>query len=207
MATTPSLTGFWPFMNVASTSVQNMRRRVASNNGTAIFWGDCIKRTAAGVYGLATAGGGVTGVAQGASYFDSTINGRRENPYLPVSTTYSAAVFDDYGNTDESFIYLTSDPLNDRFQAQYSASTVALTDITKNANFVAGAGSTVTGISGHAIDQTTVATTQAQDFNIDDIKHNVLADPTQTALGKVIVRINLGLVPPFSTTNPGTVGI
>lgn len=207
MATTPSLTGFWPFMNVANTSVQNMRRRVASNNGTAIFWGDCAKRTAAGVWGLTTAGGGVSGVCQGASYFDSAINGRRENPYLPASTTYSATVFDDYGNTDESFIYVTSDPLNDRFQCQYSASTVALTDITKNANFVANAGSTVTGISGHALDQSTLATTQTLDFNIDDIKHNVLADPTQTALGKVIVRINAGLVPPFSTTNPGTVGV
>ncbi len=205
MATTPSLTGFWPFMNTGNTSVQTMRRRTASGNGTAIFWGDCLKYTAAGVAGLATVGGGLIGVCQGASYFDSTINGRRENPYLPVSTTYSATVFDDYGNTDESMLYITADAVNTRFQCQYSGSTVALTDITKNANFTAGAGSTVTGISGHVLNQATLATTAALDFQITDVKHNVLADPTQTALGKVIVMINLGLTPPFNAA--GTAGV
>lgn len=205
MATTPSFTGFHPWMNIGGTSVQTVRRRVASNNATAIFWGDCCKRTAAGVWGLATAGAGVSAVAQGASFQDTTINGRREQPFLPAATTYTSTAFDDYGNTDESFLYLTADPVNTRFQAQYSASTVALTDITKNANFVAGAGSTTTGISGHAIDQTTLATTANLDFNIDDFKHNVLSDPAQTALAKVIVRINTGLVPPFNAA--GTLGV
>jgi hypothetical protein len=183
-----------------------MRRRVASNNGTAIFMGDCLKYTAAGVIGLATAGAGVTTVSQGASYWDATINGRRENPYLPASTTYSSTAFDDYGNTDESFIYCVADPVNTRFQAQYSASTPALTDLTKNANFAAGAGgSTTTGISTHVLDQTTLANTANLDFRVQDIKHNVLSDPTQTALAKVIVQINTGLVPPFNSA--GTAGV
>ena len=206
MATNPSFTGIHPWGNAGSTSTQSVRRRIASNNGTGIFMGDCMKRTAAGVWGLATAGSGVSGTSTGASFFDSSINGRREQPFLPVSTTYSSTSFDDYGNTDESFVYVTADPVNTRVQAQYSASTPALTDLTKNANFAAGAGgSTTTGLSTHVLDQTTINTTAALDFSIVDIKHNVLNDPTQAALAKVIVQINLGLVPPFNAA--GTAGV
>ncbi len=201
-----SFTGFQPYANAGSTSTQLMRRKVASNNGTAIFFGDCLKYTAAGVIGLATANAGVSSVAQGAEYFDSSINGRRFNPYLPVSTTYSGTAFDDYGNTDETFLLCVADPVNTRFQAQYSASTPALTDLTKNANFVANAGSTTTGISGHALDQTTINTTLTLDFRIQDLKRNVLNDPTATS-AKVIVQINDGLVPPFGTSAPGSVGV
>lgn len=206
MATNRSQTGFRPLANAGSTTTQLMRRRVASNNGTAIFLGDCLKYTAAGVMGLATANAGVSAVSQGASYWDATINGRRENTYLPASTTYSASVFDDYGNTDESFVYATVDPVNTRFVVQYSASTPALTDLTKNANFVANAGSTATGLSGHVLDQSTINTTLTQDFRIQDIWHNVLNDPTGTTPA-VIVQINDGLVPPFGTSAPGSVGV
>jgi hypothetical protein len=201
-----SQTGFFPWGNYGSTSTQTKRERVASNNGTAIFKGDMIDFTAAGVVGIATAGSGAIGASTGASYWDATINGRRENPYLPASTTYSSTAFDDYGNTDESFIYVTADPVNTRFVCQYSASTPALTDITKNANFAAGSGgSTTTGISSHVLDQTTVATTLSLDLRIRDIVHNVRNDPTAVS-AKVIVQINHGTLPPFVSTNPGMVG-
>jgi hypothetical protein len=202
-----SQTGFRPFMRANETATKAIRRRVASNNGTAIFKYDCMRvGTAAGVWGLATANGGVTGVSEGASYWDATINGRREARYLPVSTTYSSTAFDDYGNTDQSFIYVTDDAVQTEFVCQYSGSTPALTDLTKNADFVASAGSTVTGLSGHTLNQATLATTADLDFSIVDFKHNVLNDMTTTN-AKVIVRINsLPGVPPFSTTNPGTLG-
>ena len=52
--------GFWPEANAGATSIQLRRVRVPSNNSTAIFWGDCVSRTAAGVYNIiAPAGGGV----------------------------------------------------------------------------------------------------------------------------------------------------
>lgn len=199
-----SLTGLWPWANAGSTSTQLMRRRAASNNGTAFFFGDCGKYTAAGVVGLATAGGGVSTVFQGAEFFDSTINGRRFSPSLPVSTTYSGTLFDDYGNTDETFMLCVVDPVNTRFQAQYSASTPATTDLTKNANLLASAGSATTLISGHVLDQSTLATTANLDFRIQDLKRNVLNDPTATG-AKVIVQINTGLVPPFNSA--GTAGV
>ena len=202
----PSFTGFQPWANAGSTSTQLMRRKTASGNGTAIFMGDCLVYTAAGVIGLASAGAGVTAVAQGAEYYDSTINGRRFNTYLPASTTYSGSVFDDWGNTDESMILCTADPVNTRFQAQYSASTPALTDVTKNFNFVANAGSTTTGVSGHAVDQTTLGTQAAKDMRIQDLKRNVLNDPTVAAAAKVIVQIHVGLVPPFTGTS-GAAGV
>jgi hypothetical protein len=202
-----SFTGFWPYGNAGSTSTQLMRRRAASNNGTAFFFGDCSVYTAAGVVGLATAGAGITTVFQGAEYFDSSINSRRFNPYLPVSTTYSGTAFDDWGNTDETMMLCVADPVNTRFQAQYSASTPAQTDLTKNANFSAGTGSTTTGISGHVLDQTTIATTLTLDLRIQDLKRNVFNDPTIAAQAKVIVQINNGRVPPFGTSAPGSVGI
>lgn len=199
-----SLTGFYPYLNVASTATNCIRRRVASGNGTAIFTGDCVKRVTGGTFGLATAGGGFLGVCQGASFFDSSLNGRKEGVFLPVSTTYSATVFDMFGETDESFIYLTADPVNDRFQGQYSGSTPATADITLNANIVAGAGSTTTGLSGHTINQATIAVTAALDLTIVDVKHQVQNDTTATS-AKAIVAINLGIFPPFNVL--GTLGL
>lgn len=206
MATNPSFTGFHPWLASTNDAIQSWRRRIASNPATGIFKGDCVKQTAAGVWGLATAAAGVGSVSQGASYFDATIGGRRENPYMPSGTTYTSTAFDDYGNTDQAFIYIVADPVNTRFQAQYSASVPALTDLTKNANFAAGSGgSTASGISSHVLDQTTLNTTAALDFHIIDIKHNVLNDPTQTALVKAIVQINVAKLPPFGDT--GTTGV
>lgn len=203
-----SWAGLNPIANDDGETVQLHRRRVASNNGTAMFWGDAMKRTAAGVWGLATAGAGLSGVAQGASFFDSTINGRREGKFLPVSTTYTGTAFDDYGNTDESFVYITADPVGNRFLAQYSAATPlpANADLTLNANFVATAGSTVTGQSGHALDNSTLATTLTLDLTVIDMWRNVANDPTLVN-AKVIVQINNGRVPPFGTAAPGSVGV
>ncbi len=207
--TNPSQTGFRPYMRANETVTKTIRRRIASNNATAIFKYDCLHvGTAAGVWGLATAGSGVTGVSTGASYWDATINGRRENVFLPATTTYSSTAFDDYGNTDQSFVYVTDDAVQTEFVAQYSGSVPAATDMTKNANFVASAGSTATGMSGHTLNQATINTTADLDFNIVDYLHNVTNDMAQTALAKVIVRINSEPgVPPFSSTNPGTTGV
>jgi hypothetical protein len=191
--------GFWPEVNAGSATTQTKRVRIASNNATAIFLGDCLKfGTAAGVWGLATAGGGISGVSQGASYYDSGQFVRKEAAYLPASTTYSSTAFDMQGETDMSFVYTTSDPVSTRYRCEYSASTVALTDLTKNANFVATAGSTTSGISGHRLNQGTIAANAALDLMILDVKRNVLNDPTLTA-AKVIVQINV-------TDLPGSAG-
>jgi hypothetical protein len=205
MATNPSQTGYRPYARANETVTKAIRRRVASNNATAMFKFDCMRVTAAGVWGLAAAGTGFNGVAQGASYWDATINGRRENVYLPATTVYSGTAFDFHGETDQSFVYITDDAVQTEFVCQYSASTPALTDLTKNANIVAGAGSTTTGLSGHTLDQTTLNTTADLDVCIVDFKHDPLNDVTQTALAKVIVRINTGLLPPFNAA--GTAGV
>lgn len=194
-------TGFWPVHNQGATATQEKRVRVASNNGTAIFLGDCVTRTAAGVWGLATAGAGVSGVSQGASYYDASQLVRKEGAYLPASTTYASTAFDMYGETDQSFLRITADPLNVRYECQAkAATTAALTDTTKNANFSAGAGSTTTGISGHLLD--TLATTNTLDFAIMDVKRNVLNDPTAVNF-KFIVQINALTVPPASAGATG----
>lgn len=196
-----SLTGFWPVHNQGATATQTKRVRIASNNGTAIFLGDCLTRTAAGVWGLASAGAGVSGVSQGASYQNTGDLVRKEAQYLPASTTYTSTAFDDHGETDESFVYITADPLNVRYRAQIKATTTpALADMTGTANFSAGAGSTTTGISGHLLD--TIGTTAARDFAIMDFWHSVSNDPTLVN-AKYIVQINILTVPPNATGAAG----
>lgn len=190
MATNLVRTGFQPYSDTEGGPTVLVRRRIASNNGTAIFFGDCMKITAAGVYGLATAGSGVIGSAQGAEYWDATTSSIKSGFYLPASTTYSSTAFDMGGDTDQSFVKISDSPVTDRFLTSYSASTPALTDMTKNANFVANAGTTYNGISGHVLDQTTIATTAALDFRIMEILQNPLSDPTQVASAGVIVMIN-----------------
>lgn len=188
-------TGFWPVADRIGTAIQTRRERMASNNGTAFFWGDCmLKGTAAGVWGLATAGGGVSGVFQGGSILDTTQLVRKEVVFVPASTTYSGTAFDFYGETDNSFIYVTSDYQGLHFECQAKAATTgALTDVTKTANFSAGAGSTTTGISGHLLD--TLGTSTGSDFAVRDIKRSVDNDPTLVNF-KFIVQINNPGLPP-----------
>jgi hypothetical protein len=195
--------GFWPEHNQGATATQTKRVRVVSNNGTAIFLGDCVTRTAAGVWGLATAGAGVSGVSQGASYYDPGQLVRKESTFLPANTTYSSTAFDTYGETDQSFIYVVADPLNVRYVAERNAGAASLADLTLNANFIANAGSTTTGLSGHKINDVGLANTAGLDFAIMDFKHNVLNDMTLAA-GDYVVQINVTKVPPASA---GAVGV
>lgn len=195
--------GFWPETSEdGGDAIQGRRVRVASNNGTAIFTGDCVTRTAAGVWGLATPGSGVAGASMGATFFDSATLVRKEGKFLPVSTTYTSTAFDMYGDTDQSFLYIPADPVGVQYRCQtVAAGTPALADMTLNANFVATAGSTASGISGHTLG--TPANTVGLDFAVVDFKHNVLNDLTAVN-AKYIVQINKLTVAPGS---PGAVGI
>jgi len=206
--------GLQPLSDAEGGACATVRRRVASGNGTAIFCGDPLTYTAAGVVGLATAGSGLIGVSILAEYFDTASQSRKSGFFLPANTTYSSTAFDvNGGETDQSFLLMSGSPVTDRFVVQYSTGLPALTDLTKNANFtLATAGSTVSGISGCALDQTTIAATQGLDLRILDIYQNVLSDPTQgTSTGgiepSVIVQINAtsstGGVPVIGGGNTG----
>lgn len=193
--------GFWAEADENNEVIQMRRVRIASNNGTAIFFGDCLKRTAAGVYGLATAGGGIAGVAAGASYYDAGQYVRKEAPYLPASTTYSSTAFDTYGETDQSFVYTQADAVGVKFRAQ-NPGTPALTDMTKNVNVDVSTnnGSTVTGISGHILGS--FATTQGLDFAVVDFVHSPRNDMSSVN-AKYIVQINALPVAPGSSGATG----
>src|ERR1700690_2485020 len=118
MATNLARTGFWPMSNSNDECIQLRRVRVASNNSTAIFWGAAVIR-GSGVFTVATSGtAAIASVAQGASYLDSTQLVRKENMFLPASTTYSGTAFDYYGETDNSFIYVVSDVFGCRSASQ-----------------------------------------------------------------------------------------
>lgn len=190
MATNLNRTGFLPFSDSEGGAPFLRRVKVASNNGTAIFMGDCVTIGTAGNWTLATPGAGVSGSSVAAEFFDTVSQSRKGSPFLPAATTYTSTAFDTTGfDTDQSFIFVTGSPVTDRFVTSYSGSTPALTDLTKEANFLATAGSTANGLSGHTLNQATIAASAALDFRIEDILRNVLSDPTQTGAG-VLVQIN-----------------
>ena len=180
MATNLARGGFQILSDTEAGACATKRVRVASNNATAIFCGDCLVWTAAGVVGLATAGAGVIGTSMGADYFDAVSVSRKSGYFLPASTVYSSTSIDMWGETDQSFLLMSASPVTDRFVAQYSTGLPALTDFSKNANFTAAtAGTTYNGMSGHTLDQTTIAANASRDFRIDGPFTSVLSDPTQ----------------------------
>lgn len=118
---------------------------------TSLFTGDPVTMSG-GYLIVGVAGSAILGVFQGCSYVTAAAVVTFA-PYWPASTSTQSTV----GATafvcdDQSVLY---DVQNS------SATPIAQADIGKNANFVAGSGSTVTGQSAYALDYTTLATGNA----------------------------------------------
>ena len=113
---------------------------IASGASGNMFTGDLIMLANTGSVIVATAGvTNIIGVFNGCFYTDS--NGKPQYAkYWPNGTSASDAV-----------AFVVDDP-NVIFEAQEDDSSLALADIGQNNNFVATAGSTTTGRSGHEID-------------------------------------------------------
>jgi hypothetical protein len=118
--------------------------------GTSLFTGDPVTLSG-GYLVIGVAGSATIGSFQGCLYTTagSVITFA---PYWPASTSTLGTV----GAT--AFV---CDDQTVLYDMQINASTIVQADIGKNANFVANAGSTISGQSGYAIDNTTVATGNA----------------------------------------------
>ena len=121
---------------------------VDSSNGTAIFIGDFIMLQADGNVAPATAGNTqIVGVCQGVKV-DRAVAATEHPGYLAASTAGSIRV-----EVGPDVIY--------QVQEDSVVSTLAATDRFANADFIAGAGSTTTGMSAHEIDSSSVTTSTA----------------------------------------------
>lgn len=150
---------------------------VDSSNGTAIFRGDFVAQEADGNITPATAGAGndILGVAVGIDI--DPAEEKTEYPgYLPASTSGSVLV----APAASAYFVIQEDSVG---------GTLAAADKGARANFVAGSGSTLTGLSAHEIDSSgagTGATLQLQLMYPVDRPDNEIG-----ANADWIVRVNL----------------
>ncbi len=180
--------GLRPVQNMLSSSYGGVIQQfsVPTSDGTAIYVGDPVKRVTTsqfingqvlGDIAQAATGDVIVGVVVGflADTRDSLI-------YRAASTQRIALV--------------CIDP-NAMFEIQQVTGGTPLTanDVGLNANFVVAAGSTVTGLSGVTLDNTTEATTNTLDLKIVAMVNRVDNDPgsavgTGADASRFLVRIN-----------------
>ncbi len=127
---------------------QTQTFQVADVYGTSIFTGDPVT-LAGGFLVIGVAASAIIGVFQGCLY-TTAASVITFSPYWPAATATAQAL------GAEAYVCIDTTVLYDVQNS--SATPIAQVDIGKNANFVAGSGSTITGQSGYALDFTTLAT-------------------------------------------------
>lgn len=124
--------------------------KISDSYATSLFKGDPVT-LGSGYLAIGVAGSAIMGVFWGCKYINTT-GTYIFSPYWPASTaTFASAGADAFVVDDTTVLY----------NIQLSGAGITQANIGSNANFVAGAGSTVTGQSGYALDSTTVATGNA----------------------------------------------
>jgi hypothetical protein len=190
MATNIQRGGFHPRRGIGQIA-RPRRYEVASGNSTAVFAGDVVTITTAGVVQPTTAGDTdlALGVVAHTSYW-GTLN-RIYSNYIPASTTYTPT---SRGSIQASYAYVWDDPSIEYIVDVDVGTTAALNyaGLGANMDLIASAGSTVYGRSGHHLDGTYVAG-QAQ-FRIMEMLRRADNDLT-LQYQKVSCRINEGSDP------------
>jgi|TARA_R110000803_G_scaffold27716_2_gene64595 hypothetical protein len=154
--------------------------KIASNDSTAIFYGDFVKMTSAGVVTLDTGTATLTpiGVFMGCSYTDPNTNQLTFSQYYPASTVAS-----------DIDAYVLNDPFVEmRMQGD---ATLAQTALGNNASVVQTAGSSSIGRSRNAFDSSSIATTATLPLKLIEF-----VDGPDSSIGDaytdVIVMFNVG---------------
>jgi hypothetical protein len=145
------------------------QRLIASNNGTAIFFGDAVvpvTGTATGYIKQATASTvALAGIFLGCQYFSTSQQKTIVSKYWPGSDA-----------TGDVLAFVCQDP-NAQFLCQAGGSNLGKADIGQNCQLNVGTGNTTTGVSGMFID--TVGTTSTYPFIILDVPSGA-TDPDPT---------------------------
>lgn len=172
------------------------RYEVVSNNATAVFPGDFVTLTTAGVVQPSTAGD--TALLLGAVAcvtYVSALNRRVYGSYIPANTTYTPST---RYSKNASYAWVWDDPTIEYVASVSSnAATDTLAEIAaaigSNMDLVAGAGDTVYARSGYTLDGNPIAGT-AQ-FRILEVLRDPANDLSSSSQAnwKVVCMINEGI--------------
>ena len=170
------------------------RYEVVSSNSTAIFPGDLVTLTTAGVVQPCAAGSGtVLGAVAHVSFVAST-GFRQYGQYIPATTVYTPTA---RGSLNASYCFVWDDPSIEYIASVKVATTAALNYAGVGANMAIAvdAGDTVYGRSGHKLDGTYVAgDAQMRILEMLRAPQNDLTSQYQ----QVVCMINDGFHPFFS---------
>lgn len=154
---------------------------VPSTDSTALFIGDpvIVAGTSVSTNGVPT----ITRATAGSSnYTTGVIIGFEADDIIP--TIYRPA-------STNRYVLVADDPdLLFEVQEDADGGALAITGVAANANFVAGSGSTVTGLSGFQLDSSTVNTTNTLQLRIERFVDR-MDNEVASANAKLLVRFNL----------------
>jgi len=156
MANTNAPFGFTPIgsNNGATANMGFSVRAIAPTNSTAIFTGDAVvpvTSTATGYITRATAGTvALAGVFVGCLYYSLSMRQWINSRYWPGTTS-------DVDSSLPISAYVVDDP-NARFRVQTDSTGITFAKVGQNAQLIAGAGNTTTGLSGMTLNSTTATT-------------------------------------------------
>lgn len=162
--------------------------QIASGYATDIFYGDLVKRVAAGTIEKDTGTATATpcGVFLGVSFTNASTGQVQQQQYYPASVAIKSGT--------EIFAVVADDP-DTLFQVAVVSGTtvitgVGITAIGNNSTLVQNAGSTTTGNSAVAITATTAVTATLPIRIIDVVRDT---ETTADNFPEVIVKINFGM--------------
>ena len=157
MANTNAPFGFRQYKGTGSApTYEQVVMTIASNNATAIFFGDPVVPLNTGYIAQASSNSvQIAGIFVGCKYLSTSQKRTVWSNYWPGSDT-----------TQDVEAYVVNDP-NAQFLAQTDATGAVFGDINANVGFAIGTGNTATGISGAYVDMSTVNTTSTLPFRIN----------------------------------------
>lgn len=156
MANTNAPFGFRQYRGGGSApTYEQVAMTIASNNTTAIYFGDPVVPLNTGYIAQASSNSvQVAGIFVGCKYLSTSQKRTVWSNYWPGS--------DANGDIEA---YVVNDP-NARFVAQSDATGVAFADVNANIGFAIGTGNSATGISGAYLDTSTLNTTNTLPFRV-----------------------------------------
>lgn len=146
-------------------------RPIATDDSTAIGYGDPVTSLSTGYVTRATAGTtAIAGIFMGCQYYDSN---QQKYVFMPQwSGTASTS--------EPAQAVICNDP-NIVFEAQSNGSAITFADVMANINFVIGTPNSLTGISTSALDQSTINTAlTTRPFKIVGISQRIGVDPASS---------------------------
>lgn len=162
MANTNAPFGFRQYSgNGSAPTYEQVVMTVASNNTTAIYFGDPVVPLNTGYIAQASSNSvQVAGIFVGCKYLSVAQKRTVWSNYWPGS--------DANGDVEA---YVVNDP-NAKFVAQSDATGIAFADINANIGFAIGTGNSATGISGAYLDTSTLNTTNTLPFRVVSLVKN-----------------------------------